>query len=447
MRRRARASEPPAAWTGRPGAVERPSFPPPVLARHVADAACGRASSVIPGHLISMQRHLGNQAVLRVMQQHRTRPSIQRAGALDQHTTSAERKTMRILTLEQTTARTADELKAAFAGKEKTVPPVESVEFGTEIEEQIKGGLKTVAGDLMNEKSFAMNTVMNVGLPLKAFGGVDGVYRFALVEHKTKPKTQLIVERVGSSLPTDLTKADVTKQEARFKKFDFTWGTDFGSDDAKKMLYAALARVPDSMLERVRGVKFSQKLQSTGDAGEAGHYDPNTHTIEVYGSALAKAANSPDAGLTTFFTWTVVHEMSHAVDYSSYTAARQKRDSAAAKLKQAKLDARKVDPNAGLERPNGGGDRNEQTIRQLEAELNTAEQEFGRAASALDESRGGAGSQARGFRNAAGKPISKYGATAPVENFADSYSLYVLDPDLLKSLRPELFAYFAANFP
>jgi hypothetical protein len=33
-----------------------------------------------------------------------------------------------------------------------------------------------------------------------------------------------------------------------------------------------------------------------------------------------------------------------------------------------------------------------------------------------------------------------------VENFAEDFALFVLDPDLLKSLRPQAHAYFAREF-
>jgi hypothetical protein len=37
--------------------------------------------------------------------------------------------------------------------------------------------------------------------------------------------------------------------------------------------------------------------------------------------------------------------------------------------------------------------------------------------------------------------------TGKGEDFAELFALYVLDADLLKSLRPDKYAYFAAKFP
>ena len=378
---------------------------------------------------------------------------VQRSGdsALDQHTNEAERKSLQILTIEKVPAISPDELKGLFKTGDKVSAPVDDVKFGPGIDKKLEAGLKNVAGTIFQEEGFRFNSVTNLPLNLKPFGGVSGVYRFTLVDRKTKPKRQLIIEQVSSSPPSDSSKIDVAKHEKRMEKFGFKLGSGFGGNDIKKQLFAALARIPDPILERMRGVTFMRHEQHTGDSDEAGHYDPNTHTIKLFGSTLDKLMNSADALGADRFTYTIVHEVSHAVDYESYTKARERRDTLEKQLKEARKESKKVaiDPNAGLDAEKSMKDKDKQDqakIKQLAKELEQAEKEFNKATEKLDPHKGGGHSQSKGFKDAKGKAISKYGGKANVENFAELLSIYILDPKLLKSLRPEAYEYFSKTF-
>jgi hypothetical protein len=158
--------------------------------------------------------------------------------------------------------------------------------------------------------------------------------------------------------------------------------------------------------------------------------------------------NSVDAGAATHFTFVVSHEVSHAVDFQAYTEARIKRDALAKELKEARLDERRVDPStAGID---GSGDAEKKRlqrdkIRQLEHDLDKAEAAFAKAAAGLENGKA-QHSHSAAYAEAKGPAISKYGGTDVVENFAESLSIYVLDPDLLKSLRPKAYDYFKRTF-
>jgi hypothetical protein len=163
--------------------------------------------------------------------------------------------------------------------------------------------------------------------------------------------------------------------------------------------------------------------------------------------------NSADALGADFFTYVVAHEVAHAVDYESFTKARIKRDALAVRLRDARTEAKRVtvDPNAGLGDDKAMAEKTMQDkakIRQIEKDLNQAEEAFAKAREVLDETTGGSHSRSKGFKDASkGKQISKYGERDVGENFAELYSIYILDPKLLQSLRPEAFKYFAKTFP
>ncbi len=184
---------------------------------------------------------------------------VQRSGdsALDENTNAAERKNLQILTMEKVPSISPKELKDLFKSGDKVSAPVDDVISGPGIDKKLEAGLKNVAGKIFNDEGFRFNSATHLPLNLKRFGGVNGVYRFVLLERKTKPKRQLIIELVSSDPPSDSTKIDVAAHEKRMEKFGFKLGTGFGGTDIKKQLFAALARVPDPILERMRGVTFA----------------------------------------------------------------------------------------------------------------------------------------------------------------------------------------------
>ncbi|HEX8693836.1 MAG TPA: DUF4157 domain-containing protein [Longimicrobium sp.] len=367
--------------------------------------------------------------------------------ALEGSTSQEERGKLRVLTLESVTKLSPNEIRGEFKTKEKGNIPADDIKFGPGIAEGIKQGLQNIAAEFFSDKSFTFNTVTNVPLNLKAVGGVDGVYRFTLVERKSNPKRQLIIEQVSATPSGDPSKIDVAKATKRFENFEFALGSGFGSEDDKKLLFAALARVPDSILKRVRGLKFEKKPESVGEKDEAGKYDPNTHTITLYASSLKKLMNSIDTSGSDWFTQTVAHEVGHALDYESFTTARVKRDALTKQLKDARLEARRVATPAGDEKAQAEKEKkDQQEIDRLEKALAQAESDSGKALN-LDPMKGGGGrSQSTEFAKARGKAISTYGGKSDVENFAELSALFILDPDSLKLLRPDAYKYFSDTF-
>ena len=187
-------------------------------------------------------------------------------------------------------------------------------------------------------------------------------------------------------------------------------------------------------------------MADKGSDNEPAHYDPNTHSIDLFGKTIVESMNRvDDTGGGDWFTAVVTHEVGHAVDDESYTNARMKRDAIVEQLKTAKLKARqlKVDVNAPIpdERADADKEKNERhEMKRLEDELAKAESEFDKA---TEQDR----SKSKEFTKARGKAISSYGEKGKdLEDFAELFSVFVLDPKLLKSLRPDAFDYFSKTF-
>jgi len=437
---------------------------PPVSHEHARRSAIARrarrsmavAEDGAGAHpLLRAQRTFGNQAVQGMV---RTgfaaqSPALQRASELDSQTTETERKQIQSLGNEKVGEISPAELKSHMTGKDKTsISGLEKTSFGSGIDAKIQPGLLNIAGTIFGD-AFRPNSVTNLALDLSKYGGVNGVYRFALIQRKTAPKLQLVIEVVSSSPPANVAKTDLVKGQARFDKFGFKLGSGFATDVKKRQLFSALDRIPDAILARVPGVTFILDLRSTGDHKEAGHYDPNIHAVHLFAASLETLQNTSDPLGANLFTYTIAHEMGHALDYEAYTEKRIKRDRLAKELKDAQTEARRInmDTDLGLD----AGDKAKQKekadqakIKQLQKDLDAAEKEFAKAQDDLDEEKGGAHTQSKKFKDASkGKAISTYGGTAPVEHFAELFSMYVLDPKLLQSLRPDAYNYFSAMFP
>jgi hypothetical protein len=386
-------------------------------------------------HVVQQQAHASQMAGV-----------VQRApSALESSTSIHERENVRVLTSEQFNVIPPEEIRELMTEKAADSISASSVIFGAGVAEKIKQGLQNVAARIFNEKGFSDNTVTYLPINLKPYGGVNGVYRFSLVKKDKSTKSALIIEQVSDVPPRDWQKTNLSSQQKRFDSFGFKLGIGFESDDMKKRLFAALAHVPDKILTRVRGLTFNKLMEDLGDKNEAGHYDPNKHSIDLYGKSITEGMNSHDAEGDDWFSAVVAHEVGHALDYESFTNARLKRDALEGQLKAAKLKARqaKIDVNAPIpdEKAEAEKEKNDrQEIRRLE-------DAFAKSADEFEKVTVEGHSKSTEFGKARGKAISSYGEKGKnVEDFAELFSLFVLDPQLLQVLRPDAFAYFSKTF-
>ena len=385
-------------------------------------------------HVVQQQAHASHMAGI-----------VQRApSTLESSTSVSERQNVRVLMGELIEVISADDIRELMTDEDSNPVPADTVIFSPEIAEKVKRGLEQIAARLFRQ-GFANNTSTNIPLNLQAFGGVNGVYRFTLAKHGKGSKNVLIIEQVSDKPPGDQPNTDLASQQKHFESFGFKFGVGFDSVEMKKRLFAALAHVPDKILERVRGLTFNKYMDDVGSKGEDGHYDPDKHSIDLYRKSVSESMNSQNAEGDDRFSGVVTHEVGHALDDESFTNARVKLDSLEAQVKAAKLKSRqaKIDVNAPIpdEKAEAEKERNERRdIQHLEDERNKAADEFSKVTVEGH-------SKSKKFTDARGKAISSYGEKGKdLEDFAELFSLFVLDPQLLKSLRPDAFAYFSKLF-
>ena len=360
---------------------------------------------------------------------------------LDTELTSAERARMEVLTTEALAPLTPARIKALFdPGTTNNVGAVQEVKFAPAVGAKVRHGLRNIAVDMVGANGLRRNALVYVRLDLSKRGGVNGVYRFTIVAKKKGRTTRgvLLIEQVAASPPT---RANPTAQAARFTKHGFRWGSGWSSAAHKARLFEAIGRIPDSTLAKVAGAKFTLKLAELGPAGESGHYDRNSHEVVLFKDALKATAGSLDRSGADWFTATVAHEIGHAVDASPIVSKQRAEDKLKADLKKAEralLKAQTSDPLAAVD----GDNAETKALKAKVAKLRAAVLKANRASTSAKEL-----SDMSKFAAAMGKHISNYAATNLDEAFAELYTLYLLDPALLKTLRPRAHAYFAKIAP
>jgi hypothetical protein len=187
---------------------------------------------------------------------------------------------------------------------------------------------------------------------------------------------------------------------------DRTPRTTAFSPAEKDVVLRAVELTDDAFAKKLAGLTFA-RIGRGAPSNEAADYSSDRHAIRCFDDAFRQGpvwyANGSEN------VRGVLHEIGHAIDYAQRRAAHGLSiDAADDNSRKAAEDAEK---SAHL--LSGGDDANSAYQAAVKAD-------------------GGA--------------ITAYGETkrpdGPVEDYGDAYSLYTADPDLLKSLRPHVFAYF-----
>jgi hypothetical protein len=189
---------------------------------------------------------------------------------------------------------------------------------------------------------------------------------------------------------------------------DRTARTTAFSQAEKDVVLKAVELTDDAFAKRLAGLTFV-RIGRGAPSDEAADYSPDRHAIRCFDDAFTVGpvwfANGSEN------VRVVLHEIGHAIDYAQHRVAH------GLSIKASDDTSRKAaeDAEKNAKYLSGGDNANSAYQAAVKAD-------------------GGA--------------ITAYGETkradGPVEDYGDAYSLYTVDPDLLKSLRPHVFAYFEA---
>lgn len=339
------------------------------------------------------------------------------------------------------------------------LPRGATLRFGGHVNFWMRILLEELAGTLI-PFILAPNTTMTFDLDLVHLGLGHDAYRFTYVDfHPADPKQQrlhqVIIEHlgeVGAEKP-----GQKEPRQRRFDRLGFKRDTTWTDDGQFTVLLGALERVPDHLLAPLKGLTF--KRAATDPGGAAGNYDLPTHAITIFDKAFVTSATrigDVEHGLVTLAQQNIIHELGHALDYQPLRQLYVREQEARSRLlttfkpyqtrsgqyrfpasKQALWNRLSAQHAAALKALRGGELISGASLSEL-----TAAQPG--QAPAQD-----AGSNE--FRKAALRDgnlrLTDYSEKGWNEYFAEAFSIYIADPEALRRLRPNLFAWFDKTYP
>jgi Domain of unknown function (DUF4157) len=309
--------------------------------------------------------------------------------------------------------------------------------FGTGIDPAIQRGLTSTGAYLAGQTNvLPLGSTVTVHLDLTPFKGPNGSFRFSHFTHTetAKPAAPLLLVESTGPAPATIAAATVPTGSFTVRTQSFNVGGGW-NDQQFGRLMAVLAKLPDSVLQEASGITFSLRGQGTPD--EAGKYEAATDEIVIHQNAFPVSSTTYGGG--DYAMYAITHEVGHLLDLRRLERAWRTFDkggqTAAGKtqlLKERSLSgSRYKDPGSA---PNA-------TFDQVDDRTTVAGNDF-RAAAQKDGIKPGK----TGSDPLTGG-ITAYSNTDWQELFAESFALYVNDPNLFRVLRPNLYQYFVSRFP
>jgi uncharacterized protein DUF4157 len=329
------------------------------------------------------------------------------------------------------------------------VPAGQRVEVGNSVDGTLVTAARACGAFLLDQirlgdptKPFlAPNRTINVEIPT-----VGQVFRFTRVGAAV-----VLVEQVGpaTALPAAVADAAVTATTFAVGAKTYQLGANWRTNDFAK-LTAALGLFPASTLppaptifirEAAPNCAPGTPLTTCNPAWNAKHmfnFAAGRHEITVYDAAFA-AGDFRREGTWPALYATLAHEIGHAHDQEALARANARfRNTATGTLEQRKARLLATRSPGGSRFTMTTAPSGAMTIT-VDANRTSRDGDYRKAALADGLVADPAGALSHG--------LTDYSETSWSENYAESFSLYVDDPDLLRDLRPTVYAYFASRFP
>jgi uncharacterized protein DUF4157/glucose-regulated metallopeptidase M90 len=238
-----------------------------------------------------------------------------------------------------------------------------------------------------NAHTQRLNLVHIENLDLTPWKGPDTSFRFSCMGSTTKGKIKVKILVEALDLPAKSMADAVARPGIEKSKADpYGLRRDPSvSDDQWQKVLGSLGRIQESMIMRIRDITFETSAQQAGPKGEMAQYlavfSKGKWTRKIILFQQLNGVKDAD------FAFTIGHEIGHAVD------------------------------EAPAELPAGLSAKG--NVHDLAPFLEAAKKDGGR-----------------------GKAITKYAGTDDSEFFAECMALFIQQPDTLKTLRPNIYAFF-----
>lgn len=241
------------------------------------------------------------------------------------------------------------------------------------------------------------------------------------------------------------------------------------SNSEKDQVLKAVGKMPQSAMDTIKGVRFIRQKYRIEDGKISTFmgltYSKGDHTVRVY-SATSNPQLFGDKGgsISSAFEQQAIHELGHAADHAPYREAKEPYTKAKGSFKVAEKEYTEMyDEYKGMAK---GAEKNKKA-RELNAHHKEKytpaknNRDATRTKYAQARSLSGVGveySQGRfpdvnvetEFDRAVqqdGPRITLYSNQSDTEAFAEAFSIYVTEPQTLKTLSPNVYNYMAKKFP
>jgi hypothetical protein len=352
---------------------------------------------------------------------------------------------------------TSQDFTPFFAsGEERKVATVSgaAVTFDARVPQALRRGLRNVAGGLLSG-SLRLNSTVTISIPLPSPFGTSETFRFTYVGREPRPG-RCAREVFIAMADAGATAADEVGQHA-FLRYRFVFGPGWVERE-RRLVGTVVDQIPGKWLGQIEGLTFNRDRISSGKPDFGGHYTTDGHAITIYDEAFkfseARFAVS-DRGAAA-----IAHELGHALDFAPLRKAVERYRAAVAAFERA-FGRYAISGSDQYRIPSG----HERIWETTNKEITSATQAMEAARSASGSGwefdpatrryaaveKGNADDANNAFRKAAALDgpvrITEYAEKSWSEYFAECFSLYVLEPQLLELLRPNIYAYFAKQFP
>jgi hypothetical protein len=328
------------------------------------------------------------------------------------------------------------------------------------------------------------NSILDIAIDLRNYGLENAIYRFTSYQEGKEQK--LLIERThvisapAATVAVPAPAAGTFTGMVTIKNVTVNIDSSFSQDKAKTIA-SAVELLPDPIRLKIDGVTFVQVASSgLGPAGQSGEYKEDEDKVRIWGDLFNSAARR--VGESGHEIYAVVHELMHAIDLRPMFMPQIKRDEAMRKKKDLEEKIRKA--SYETTDPLGEDDDNVKAIKAgLSADIATLDKEIADLSKAMGKGKSISGTELgkntealttgfgkalaadgvkvvknakkRNDERAAGTKaentlksgVSDYGAVNLMEAFAENFSTYIMDEELLKAIRPKTYAFFVKAFP
>jgi hypothetical protein len=410
------------------------------------------ALTAAPGlvqQVLALQRTAGNRATRRALGHHRgvARAPLDAVPAAQR--TRLREVTDALATIDVTTIHSPP--GATGARTHGTVAPAPT--YGAGIPATLQPVLMSVLGHLLGG-ALPQNSTSAVLLDLTPYGGSSRVYRFTHVMSGDPPAPSYFIEDIGAEAAAPTAPADATAAfpRGRFDAHSFTAPANDRGFEA--VIRAAVEMVPDALLTMIDGVGFLRAATDPHDAATGGRYDHQAHTVTIFDPGMSQTTarfGDPGAagGAVGPRLRVILHELGHAIDEASLRRAWRTRETARQAVETRFSQYRQDDGSYSFP-GNLQGEFN-----RMSAAATTADTAYTttRSASGHTFDGGDTAATATDFTRA----VAADGSVTPTayaesqrgedhhlrETYAETFAMFIVEPQTLRALRPSVYAYFA----